>query len=428
MPEPECEEEGGGLEELGDFKKEPQRRIVPQRRQMSKARPGAAPPPGAVAPKPAAPAKVATPTKTAAPAPKPTAAPAPKPTAAPVSKPAPAPAPKPAPAPLAQPRAPPAQSQQQAQPCAPPPAQPQQPQLPQPVSRSMPSMPMASMSMASPMAPMPCPPPSRSITSGAPAPMPMTSMAPPSMHSRPAPKPMMPSRPIMPSKPVPPPKTEREIELEKEIANTKLQLAAQKEKYEKETADKQKDVDHEKERLDQLNAALKQVLSPSDDDLQIEAKEEHPLATIDFVKIPSAMDQKFEKLDEDSALKASIIKLGDGWNKTFQKGLLSNPSTTSLGTEEQETERSKAYDLLDSLTRSGVFPVEDASIHVVLAFTHSFDKSIIDTIVQDNMNPIEKMERSQLIIASTLHDKPVADLVDPEVLQRVETFIPILFK
>jgi hypothetical protein len=47
--------------------------------------------------------------------------------------------------------------------------------------------------------------------------------------------------------------------------------------------------------------------------------------------------------------------------------------------------------------------------------------------VQDNINPIEKMENSTLIVATTIHQEPAEALVRPDVLQRVATYSPLLF-
>jgi hypothetical protein len=35
--------------------------------------------------------------------------------------------------------------------------------------------------------------------------------------------------------------------------------------------------------------------------------------------------------------------------------------------------------------------------------THCFDKVLMDTLVKDNVNPIEKLERSVLIMGTTIH-------------------------
>ena len=73
------------------------------------------------------------------------------------------------------------------------------------------------------------------------------------------------------------------------------------------------------------------------------------------------------------------------------------------------------------LTLSSLF-----SLHVVIAATHCFDKTLMNTIVQDNVNPIEKVERSSLIVASTIHNTTPASLISPEHLERGSTYSPML--
>ena len=59
--------------------------------------------------------------------------------------------------------------------------------------------------------------------------------------------------------------------------------------------------------------------------------------------------------------------------------------------------------------------------------THCFDKSLIDTVVQDNVNPIEKLERSTLIVASTIHGLPAAAMLKDDQHARVLEYSPMLF-
>ena len=68
--------------------------------------------------------------------------------------------------------------------------------------------------------------------------------------------------------------------------------------------------------------------------------------------------------------------------------------------------------------------------HVVLAVTHRFDDSLIETVVAKNVNPIEKLEpglehgleRSALLVAETVQALPAPSLVRPEVYERVATY------
>jgi hypothetical protein len=94
------------------------------------------------------------------------------------------------------------------------------------------------------------------------------------------------------------------------------------------------------------------------------------------------LDAKIEKLDEDGGLHPTILTAGKTWTKRFKKGLLSDFSTATWGKAEQKAEKQRVYDLLDALTKSGVLSVEGASLHVVLAATHCFDKSVLNTLVQ----------------------------------------------
>jgi len=151
------------------------------------------------------------------------------------------------------------------------------------------------------------------------------------------------------------------------------------------------------------------------------------VSMVDYTKIPAQLDAIFEVLDDDNAIHPTIINIGLDWTKKFQKGLLTAPETTNLNVSNQESERNRAFDLLDALSKSGVLPVDEASLHVVIASTHCFDKTLMKTVIQDNINPIEKVERSTLIVASAIHQLPTSDLIKLEHQERVRTSSPKLF-
>jgi hypothetical protein len=148
---------------------------------------------------------------------------------------------------------------------------------------------------------------------------------------------------------------------------------------------------------------------------------------VDFTAIPTRLDKSFESLDVDSALRPTSIKIAPGsWTKLSQKSLLSRemdttnlPAKKSGSNPSQEGERDRAFDLLDALSRSGVLSIDAAELHVMVAATHCFDKSVVDTVIQDNVNPIEKVERSSLIVATTIQDVPAAQLVKAAELERL---------
>jgi hypothetical protein len=147
---------------------------------------------------------------------------------------------------------------------------------------------------------------------------------------------------------------------------------------------------------------------------------------VDYTKIPKLLDSKFEAMDKEGAVRPTIINVGKRWTKSSKKSLLAPATTCSLGVEEQKKERSAAFDLLDALTKSGGFEVHDASLHVVIAATHCFDRSLVDTVVQRNVNPIEKVEFSSMIMATTIHNEGVENLVVGDQVARLLEHSPSL--
>jgi hypothetical protein len=149
---------------------------------------------------------------------------------------------------------------------------------------------------------------------------------------------------------------------------------------------------------------------------------------VDYTTIPTQLEKKYEELDVDGALRPTIINAGNYWTKKSQKSLLAEPATAGMGTNEQGKERSKAFDLLDALTKSGDLSIEHAALHVVIAATHCFDKTLVNTVIQDNVNPIEKVERSSLIVATTIHGVSAPQLLAAGQIERVTLYSPMLIE
>jgi len=93
----------------------------------------------------------------------------------------------------------------------------------------------------------------------------------------------------------------------------------------------------------------------------------------------------------------------------------------------QKTAKDEAFDLLDALTKSGALVLEHTALHIVIAATHCFDKTVTETVIQENANPVEKVERSSMIMASTIHQKPAAALAMSSQLPRLCAAAPRLF-
>jgi len=161
---------------------------------------------------------------------------------------------------------------------------------------------------------------------------------------------------------------------------------------------------------------------------------EHVLADrsstgVDFTLIPKTLDVAIENNGEGSALRSTIIKTRDTWTRHRQENLLTASKDEVLTTEDLKKEKHKAFDLLDALSRSGSLPIQYSELHVIVALTHCFDKSVMETVICDNVNPIEKLELSTLLLASAIHGVPAREMIkDDGELLRLKGSFPLLLK
>jgi hypothetical protein len=110
-------------------------------------------------------------------------------------------------------------------------------------------------------------------------------------------------------------------------------------------------------------------------------------------------------------VRPTTLKVGPEWTAKRYPYLGSTRVVeTKLDTHAQALEKQKCYDLLDCLTKSGAMAIVDAQVHVVIAATHIFDMSVMDTLVKGNVNPIEQLERASVVMASAIHGVEIDQL------------------
>lgn len=149
--------------------------------------------------------------------------------------------------------------------------------------------------------------------------------------------------------------------------------------------------------------------------------------TEDFTVVPKLLDSKIEKYDNDDALRSTIIKAGAVWTRVRQENLLTFAKLSTLVGPVVEDERRKAFDLLDAISRSGTLPIDCAELHIIVGVAHCFENDCMGTIIQDNVNPIEKVEKSSLMIAGTIFGESTKKLIaDKTQLERVQNVFPQL--
>ncbi|KAJ3147199.1 hypothetical protein HDU89_005796 [Geranomyces variabilis] len=117
----------------------------------------------------------------------------------------------------------------------------------------------------------------------------------------------------------------------------------------------------------------------------------------DFTTFPSTLDSRLR--DAASAVRPTIISLGDAWTRTRAASVLAPRVTEGFTAATRREEKNAAFDLLDALSRSGAEPLRFVHLHVVCAATHAFDETLLDTVLKKNENPLASVALSERCVA-----------------------------
>merc|ERR1711933_260343 len=150
------------------------------------------------------------------------------------------------------------------------------------------------------------------------------------------------------------------------------------------------------------------------------------IASSDFTAMPKILDSMIQKYDKGSAIRSTIIKTDNTWTMKRQENLLSKAKSTVLSSDDRKSEKERAFDLLDALCRSGSLPISYSELHVLICVSHCFEKDVMGTIIEDNINPIEKLEISALLMASAVHNVAAITMVhDDNERKRLASSFPM---
>ena len=147
-----------------------------------------------------------------------------------------------------------------------------------------------------------------------------------------------------------------------------------------------------------------------------------------FETFPARLEEAMSTHDLRDALRPTIITPGATWSRRSRKSLIDDFATRALGVEERRSEHVRALSLLDALTKGGALDAPYSEVHVVVPTTHHFERTLMATLAHDNVDPIEAIESSMIIIATTLYNTTAQSLVSTGAMAKRESSPPHLIK
>ncbi len=133
------------------------------------------------------------------------------------------------------------------------------------------------------------------------------------------------------------------------------------------------------------------VVAPVSDEKRVMADLSCELVrSCDATSMGQAMNNLLDR--SGSSLRQTVLHVDSRWIRE-ESGFLGATKRVELGRDEIAAERNTCFSLLDSLSNGGCLSLgNEAELHVIFATMHQYEKSIMETVVQDSRNPIEELE------------------------------------
>jgi len=133
-------------------------------------------------------------------------------------------------------------------------------------------------------------------------------------------------------------------------------------------------------------------------------------AQTDFTQLPALLENGVVESAPGVELRPIVIHVGEKWRKRTKIPQQQQHQEQELNGVEQRLEKQKCFDLLRALTKSGALTITDCSLHVVIASSICFEKTLIDSLIVDNLEPISLIDSAHLLFAKTIHNKSPSEL------------------
>lgn len=136
---------------------------------------------------------------------------------------------------------------------------------------------------------------------------------------------------------------------------------------------------------------------------------QHPT---NFSEIPRQLDQLLQSYGNcNHTLRSVTHATVDQWELKRQENLPTKLQAFNIEASGVKGETNKALYLLEVLSSSGSLPIVSGELHIIVSVCHSFEKNVMDTIIINNVNPIEKVDFSSLLVASCIHEESIPKMV-----------------
>jgi hypothetical protein len=131
-------------------------------------------------------------------------------------------------------------------------------------------------------------------------------------------------------------------------------------------------------------------------------------------------------VDAWSNIHQRVLHTATVWQRVRQPSFVSRAVEEALEPQRQLQETHNALALLASLARGSRRPLQGVC-HTVALTTQLFSKSVLGLLLEEEVNPLDSVERASALVVAAATGRSATELVNPEQLARMHQRFPDLF-